>query len=47
MYEERDGDDCGSIVGLKGDHDLMAAVGMFGQVEFEVRFRREEWLYRA
>ncbi|KAI4846148.1 hypothetical protein E4T44_02360 [Aureobasidium sp. EXF-8845] len=47
MYEERDGDDCGSIVGLEGDHDLMAAVGMFGQVEFEVRFRREEWLYRA
>jgi hypothetical protein len=46
MYEERDGDDCGSTVGLEGEHDLMAAVGMFGQVEFEVRFRRDEWLYR-
>ncbi|THY52333.1 hypothetical protein D6C97_06384 [Aureobasidium pullulans] len=46
MYEERDGDDSGSIVGLEGDHDLMAAVGMFGQVDFEVRFRRQEWLYR-
>lgn len=46
LYEERDQDDDGSTRGLEGECDLLAAVGMFGAVEFEIRFRREEWLYR-
>ena len=36
----------GDIAGLEGEHDLLAAVGSFGAVEFEVSFRREEWLYK-
>lgn len=46
LYEERDKDDGGSVEGLEGDRDLFAAVGMFGGVEFETRFRRDQWLYR-
>ncbi|GAB7356095.1 hypothetical protein MBLNU459_g6701t1 [Dothideomycetes sp. NU459] len=46
LHEERDQDDEGSVNGLEGDRDLLGAVGMFGSVEFEARFRRDEWLYR-
>jgi len=46
LHEERDQDDEGSVSGLEGDKDLMCIVGMFGDVEFEARFRRDEWLYR-
>ncbi|KAF1825092.1 uncharacterized protein K489DRAFT_387185 [Dissoconium aciculare CBS 342.82] len=47
LHEERDREfDAGNITGLEGEHDLLAAVGIFGQVEFEVAFRREEWKYK-
>lgn len=48
VHEEKDRDqEEGDVTGLEGEHDLLAAVGCFGQVEFEVRFRREEWLFKA
>lgn len=47
LHEERDRDqEEGDVTGLEGQHDLLAAVGCFGGVEFEVRFRREEWLFK-
>lgn len=47
LHEERPIDaDAGDIDGLEGEHDLLAAVGVFGSVEFEVVFRSEEWLYK-
>lgn len=47
LHEERPVDtDAGDILGLEGEHDLLAAVGVFGSVEFEVVFRKEEWLYK-
>lgn len=46
LHEERDQDDKGSVNGLEGDRDLMGSIGMFGSVEFEARFRKDEWLYR-
>lgn len=46
LHEERDLHDEGSVAGLEGENDLLGAVGMFGHVEFETRFRRDQWLYR-
>ena len=46
LHEERDQEDDGDVFGLEGDHDLLAAVGCFGGVEFEVSFRREDWAYK-
>lgn len=34
------------VAGLEGEGDLYAAAGLFGGVEFEIRVRREEWLYQ-
>lgn len=36
----------GDVRGLQGEYDLLAAVGCFGPVEFEVRFRPDEWIFR-
>ena len=46
LFEERDEEGGGGVEGLEGQSDILAAVGFFGRVEFEVRFRRDEWLYR-
>ena len=46
LFEERDADEEGEVYGLGGTHDLLGAVGFFGRVDFEVRFHRDEWLYR-
>ncbi|KAK4627329.1 hypothetical protein CLAFUW4_05000 [Fulvia fulva] len=47
LHEERDRDaDEGDVAGLEGDHDLLAAVGVFGSVELEAVFHREDWLYK-
>lgn len=47
LHEERDRDDGGGgVEGLEGGSDLYAAIGMFGGVDFETRFRRDQWLYR-
>lgn len=46
LHEERDKEqDGGDVSGLQGECDLLAAVGVFGAVEFEAIFRREEWTY--
>lgn len=48
LHEERPIDnDAGDIIGLEGEHDLLAAVGVFGSVEFEAVFRSEEWLFKG
>ncbi|KAI7594575.1 hypothetical protein KC316_g1055 [Hortaea werneckii] len=47
LHEERDQEeDTGDVRGLEGDHDILAAVGVFGKVELEVRCRREEWAFK-
>ena len=47
LHEERDKDvEEGDVTGLEGQHDLLAAVGVFGQVEFEAKFQRELWMFR-
>ena len=47
LYEEKDlNQEGGDIRGLEGEHDLLAAVGCFGAVEFETRFKPSEWKFR-
>jgi SPRY domain len=43
--EERDRDS-DSVLGLEGEWDLYAAVGMFGGVDFEVQLAPEAWAYQ-
>jgi hypothetical protein len=44
--EELDARSDGGTIGLRGDHDLFPAVGVFGGVDFEVFFHPSQWLYR-
>jgi hypothetical protein len=47
LHEDRDLDsEYGDVYGLEGEHDLLAAVGCFGAVVFEVKFRREDWAFK-
>lgn len=47
VHEERDKEaEEGDVTGLEGEHDLLAAVGCFGPVEFEVHFKASEWLFK-
>lgn len=46
LHEELDERAIGGIVGLEGDCDVFAAVGVFGGVEFEVFFNQADWMYR-
>lgn len=47
LHEETDQQqEGGDVRGLEGQHDLLAAVGCFGAVDFEVRFKPEEWRFR-
>lgn len=47
LHEERDQEeDTGDVRGLEGNHDILAAVGVFGKVELEVRCRREDWAFK-
>lgn len=47
LHEEKDSDaDEGDVEGLEGEHDLLAAVGVFGSVELECVFNRDEWLFK-
>jgi hypothetical protein len=43
---DRDRDEFEGVAGLEGEGDLYAAVGLYGGVEFEVRLRPEDWLFR-
>ena len=48
LHEEQPKDqDAGDITGLEGEHDLLAAVGVFGSVEFECIFNQENWLFKG
>ncbi|KAI9724714.1 MAG: hypothetical protein M1828_003583 [Chrysothrix sp. TS-e1954] len=48
LHEEVDGsrDMPGGVVGLEGDRDLHAAVGVFGGAEVEVIFGRHHWVWK-
>lgn len=47
LHEETDRDfEGGDVKGLEGENDILAAVGCFGAVEFEVRFQPAEWRFR-
>ncbi|RMZ79039.1 hypothetical protein DV737_g3574, partial [Chaetothyriales sp. CBS 132003] len=46
MDEERDAEMDRGIDGLQGELDEYPAVGVFGGVELEVRFRKDEWMYQ-
>lgn len=43
LHEERDTEEEGDVDGLDGSRDLLAAVGVFGQVEIEVSFHDTLW----
>ena len=45
LFEERD-ESSGDIKGLEGRYDLYGAIGVFGDLEFEVSFSRDTWLHR-
>lgn len=49
LHEEVDsGDDRpGGVTGLEGEHDLHAAIGVYGAVDFSVVFGRHNWVYQA
>jgi hypothetical protein len=36
-----------SYVGLQGEHDVFAAIGVFGSVDVEVNLGEQSWLYRG
>lgn len=44
--EARDADEDADVTGLMGGYDILGAVGFYGSVDFEIRFRRDEWLFR-
>lgn len=47
LHEQRDStEEAGYITGLEGENDLLAAVGVFGSVELECNFRRDDWLFK-
>jgi hypothetical protein len=46
LHEEVDADDDLPVTGLEGMHDLVAAVGTFENVEFDIVFNQGEWMYR-
>jgi hypothetical protein len=47
VEEELDQDDqSGGLQGLTGELDLYAAVGLFGDVEFEVVFSPQLWMFQ-
>ena len=46
LAEELDHNLDQGIEGLDGLFDLYGAIGTFGRVNFAIKFRREEWLWR-
>ena len=45
LHEEGDSVEDLPVTGLEGYHDLMAAVGTFDGVEFEIVFAEREWMF--
>lgn len=46
LHEELDRETDLGVEGLDGLFDLHGAVGLFGAVEFRIKFRRDQWLWR-
>lgn len=46
LHEEGDAEEDLPVTGLEGFHDLLAAVGTFENVEFDIVFSEGEWMYR-
>ena len=46
LHEELDADNEFGVLGLDGGYDLYGAIGSFGEVKFEARFNRRDWLWR-
>jgi hypothetical protein len=46
LHEEGDAEQDLPVTGLEGFNDLMASVGAFKDVEFEIVFNEGEWMYR-
>lgn len=46
LREELDHERDGPIDGLDGLFDLYGAIGVFGAVDFVLKLKREEWLWR-
>ena len=45
IHEQLDAGTEFGVLGIDGTYDLFGAVGVFGEVEFEVRFCREDWMW--
>jgi hypothetical protein len=45
IQEEMDAESEFGTLGVDGKYDLYAAIGIFGQVEFEVKFQPKDWLW--
>lgn len=45
LHEENDAQEDLPVTGLEGFHDLLAAVGTFENVEFDIVFDASQWLY--
>ncbi|KAF1814044.1 hypothetical protein P152DRAFT_393882, partial [Eremomyces bilateralis CBS 781.70] len=45
LHEEMDERAEGGVAGLEGNYDLFPAVGVYGGVDFEVRFNPADWMY--
>ena len=46
IHEEVDAGNEFGVLGIDGSYDLFAAVGIFGAVKFQVRFPKEDWMWR-
>ena len=45
--EERDAERDEGVEGLQGESDTYPAIGVFGGMEVEVRFKREDWIWKG
>lgn len=45
LHEELDAETDQDVNGLDGAFDLYAAIGVFGNADFKVKFQRQSWLY--
>ena len=46
LHEELDASNDLGVDGLDGAYDLYGAIGIFGGVEFETRFKERDWLWQ-
>jgi len=46
LHEELDAQEDRPVTGLEGFNDLFAVVGVFENVDFEIVFKKDEWIYQ-